>query len=292
MNKLALLNILYLEITDFSNWCGNDSCSNWLHNNYPDFKQNSRSLGSRTAQNGYNKIIFPTPVRAKKGQILMIHISVADMLAIDSSEDIIQSDYFVSESKIKKLNGNSNWRFFVNALIDTKYYKKIIQVSRAFPTLTNQSFGIYSITARFENSTITRTRFFNVTNKEYTYFVCQYPFIMYNRTVNCTLNALLSHNYYQADVFYGQDGHQILNASKSKFLLLKDKMKNLFVSILSESLWTHSLKIRKYLTSLNRAMAILFQHNKFLISTMKKTFNIIRFLLSTKYYWKLVEVRN
>ncbi|RNA28270.1 hypothetical protein BpHYR1_024684 [Brachionus plicatilis] len=29
-------------------------------------------------------------------------------------------------------------------------------------------------------------------------------------------------------------------------------------------------------------MEILFQHNQFLISTMKKTFNTIRFLLSTK----------
>ncbi|RNA40412.1 hypothetical protein BpHYR1_009828, partial [Brachionus plicatilis] len=28
-------------------------------------------------------------------------------------------------------------------------------------------------------------------------------------------------------------------------------------------------------------------HNQFLISTMKKTFNTIRFLLSTKNYWKL-----
>lgn len=94
----------------------------------------------------------------------MIHLNVEGMLAVDSTNDFIQSDYFTDLSQISKLTSNtSNWRFFVNALIDTKYYKKVLKLSRSYPILANRTFGIYKFKTNFENSAISKIRSYKIT---------------------------------------------------------------------------------------------------------------------------------
>lgn len=96
--------------------------------------------------------------------MLLIQTTVSNQLEIDISDDSIISDYFVNGTNILKLNSYSNWRFYINALIDTKYYKRFLNVTRTHVIPSTSSYGIFSMTAKFHASNQSLTRSYNVTN--------------------------------------------------------------------------------------------------------------------------------
>lgn len=98
--------------------------------------------------------------------MLLIQTTVSNQLDIDITDNSIISDYFVNGSTISKINSTSNWRFYVNALINTKYYKKFLNVSKTHSVLSNGIFGVYNLTAQFLRSNISVSRSYNVTNSK------------------------------------------------------------------------------------------------------------------------------
>lgn len=106
--------------------------------------------------------MLSTPVRVLKGHFLNIYTTIANVLAIDKTDDSIIQDYQLDTTFYKSLRKYA--RIYANALIDTKYYVTFINVSRTYPTLTNDTFGVYSLNAKFLNSNVSLNRSFNVTN--------------------------------------------------------------------------------------------------------------------------------
>ena len=101
---------------------------------------------------------------------MLIQTTVSNQLEIDITDNSIISDYFVNGSTISKINPTSNSRFFVNVLINTKYYKKYINVSKTHSVLSNGNYGVYNLTASFVNSSVSITRNYNVTKSNIFFF--------------------------------------------------------------------------------------------------------------------------
>lgn len=97
----------------------------------------------------------------------MLYTYTANLFAVDTTDDSIISDYYYSGTEGAKINLTTNWRFYINALIDTKYYKKFINISKTHSALKSGTFGVYNLTASFENSSVSITRSYNVTTSNF-----------------------------------------------------------------------------------------------------------------------------
>lgn len=148
-----------------SRFCGEtDTCSNWLRKSYPNYFYFTYTYGRYFyLVKGYNKIILPSIVQGKKGQMLRIFTTIPNLLAIDTSNDpsLFDSDYHIYNYKMTKLNSDSKWRFYANVLIEGIYYKSVENISLYFTDTENVMDGL---TSKFVNSNISLTRKFNVSS--------------------------------------------------------------------------------------------------------------------------------
>lgn len=124
-----------------------DSCSNYLSKNevLPSYKIAYSAWYSLTI--GYNKIIFTTPLKVKKGSIISLLFGSFGRIGVESTGNSPYSDYLLSGSALIKLSYSENRRFLINALIDRKYYENIVPVKI---TLTGD--GALNIIANFSLS--------------------------------------------------------------------------------------------------------------------------------------------
>lgn len=67
-------------------------------------------------------------------------------------------------STLVNLDVTSNWRFYINTLVDTNFYLKRASIIRTYPVLKNKNYGIYSLNAKFRSMNDTLVRNYNVTD--------------------------------------------------------------------------------------------------------------------------------
>lgn len=153
----------------FGPYCGiDDTCSNWIYNSEPYFAYTSTPYSlSKTLVRSYNRIDLTEPAEVKKGQIVFIYTDVPNLLAIDAFDNSLISDYLTYAGVSTKLKYTQNWRFYLNVLIKDYFYLNYLNISRTYPNLRNQVYGVYNITTQFVNSNVKLNRYFNVTNGKY-----------------------------------------------------------------------------------------------------------------------------
>lgn len=96
-----------------------------------------------------------------KGSIMRIN-HPSGLLAVDTNNEFLISDYFIDSAKISKLNIKSNWRFYANFLINSIYSLNYIDYSFRFDELEN--FANYNVVTRLEESKKSLNRSYHVTN--------------------------------------------------------------------------------------------------------------------------------
>ncbi|CAF1074664.1 unnamed protein product, partial [Brachionus calyciflorus] len=169
------------------NYCGNDSCSSAIFESSPSYVQTSEGTYiTETLVQGYNRILY-SPRSIKKGDILMI-IDSNKILAVNDTNDFtIMGDYYINGAISRKLN--KNWRFYVNLLIDVKFFISYFPISKRYTTLKNGTFGVYTIRARFSNTSLQLKRRFNITEYRSIDMFCSDTNKTINNTVNCAIIA-------------------------------------------------------------------------------------------------------
>lgn len=84
-------------------------------------------------------------------------------IAIDTTNDYLNSDYLVSSQAIK-INNKYNWRFYTNALIKNYYYVNYFYFNQSFEPKNSDNVNTYDVAATFIDSNTTVTKSINVTN--------------------------------------------------------------------------------------------------------------------------------
>lgn len=95
--------------------------------------------------------------------MLLIYTLYPNLLAIDTSDESLISDYKIVAPKFIKLNLNKNWRFMVNILVNTKFSLNFFSYSRRIASLRNDTFEVNSLSASFLSSSVSLTRYYNIT---------------------------------------------------------------------------------------------------------------------------------
>ncbi|CAF1062329.1 unnamed protein product, partial [Brachionus calyciflorus] len=177
-----------LKFVRFNN-CGNDSCSNAIFESSPSYVQaREGSLITETLVKGYNRILY-SPRSIKKGDILMI-IDSNNILAVNDTNDFtIMGDFYINGTISKKLNRSENWRFYVNLLIDTKFFISCFSVGKSYFNIKNENFGVYSIEASFLNTSVQLEREFTITKYRTIDMFCSDTNRTINNTINCAIIA-------------------------------------------------------------------------------------------------------
>ncbi|CAF1117903.1 unnamed protein product, partial [Brachionus calyciflorus] len=186
-------------------FCGKqDSCAQWIQSSYPNIKfTKSNCTVEVKIQKGYNKIINTEHCWIKKGQMILLNLSKPRMIAINTTEGEVFSDLVISGNLNAsiKINPYSNWRFFINALIDKNYHKTVLKIIRDYDILTNVLDGEYYMSTKYSNSSKSLARFYKVTCYENLNIFCFYPDKMFDQTLLCTLFGFFQSNY-TTGIFY------------------------------------------------------------------------------------------
>ncbi|CAF0983692.1 unnamed protein product, partial [Brachionus calyciflorus] len=95
-----------------------------------------------------------------------------NLLAVDTSNDLLYSDYYLNNSKLYKLHVIYNWRFYLNCLVDQKYYLSYLDFSKVFNLDGNLDVKEYFINARFTQSNESLNRSFIISNLKHEKFEC------------------------------------------------------------------------------------------------------------------------
>lgn len=99
--------------------------------------------------------MFP---QIKKGSILrIVHDNI---LAIEKQESIL-SDYLLTEN-LSKLNISSNRRFYINVLVDTKYWLQIQDIEISISQKLNNTLNIFNFTTAFSDNGYSLNKFFKI----------------------------------------------------------------------------------------------------------------------------------
>lgn len=139
--------LFFPKIVSFST-CGiYKSCSKYFETNptYTNFK----SLGtwSYTLTVGYNKLKIDSSKSFPIGSIVVA--TAGQLIAVDTSENCLYSDYIVSGTNLVQLNKTRKWRFYLNVLIDVGYYESVINIDKTYSVL-----GSYNLTAGINGSDV------------------------------------------------------------------------------------------------------------------------------------------
>ncbi|CAF1097812.1 unnamed protein product, partial [Brachionus calyciflorus] len=110
----------------------------------------------------------------------MINTSNTSLLSIDKQQnDILYPDFYFQDNKLFELS----WRIHFKCLIDQKFYINIYEYTKVF--VHNQQQKLFSLTARFLNSSFDLNRSFIISNYKNNDFNC----INSNKTVNNSLDC-------------------------------------------------------------------------------------------------------
>lgn len=123
---------------------------------------------------GYNRIILDERVEVKKGQMICVDAGISELIAIDYSDISIISDYYIGTGKSYRMKKAGNTRFYINVLTEDKFYLSYINITRFYSSLKSQTFGVYSLSANFSNSSVSLRRYYNVTNGKYKKFIYEF----------------------------------------------------------------------------------------------------------------------
>ena len=121
---------------------------------------------------GYNKLAIN--YACKKGYLFSLFYSGSGRVALNA--DIQTNKFSYSDmywvwmtNQTYRFNLTENWRFYINALIDTSYYMNSITLKSTYPAGLNSIKG--NASAIFLNTGSTFTRNFSVTNSLYFLFI-------------------------------------------------------------------------------------------------------------------------
>lgn len=152
---------------------------------------------------GHNKIVLNNSISINKGDMALVYIGIANLLIIDTQDELLYPDYFISSSKLTKLHPLYNWRFYFNCLIEQKYYLSYFDYSMMFYLDEQIHYEIFNFTVNFNNSNYQLNRYFNVTNNHFGDVRCFNSHKTINNTLECEL-LLLSQNFaHQFKVEFG-----------------------------------------------------------------------------------------
>lgn len=152
-------------------FCGsNESCSNWISRNSPNFRFTSRqSLGSGTFPQGFNRYQFSQRILVTRGCLIGI-THYQNTLAVETNDPLTISDYFIRGSTSFKINATQNWRFYLRAIQNTSYNSIRVPRSLTASDISTNSFQINNINASLLISSTSVSRDYNITN-------CKFIFI-------------------------------------------------------------------------------------------------------------------
>ncbi|RNA44723.1 Location of vulva defective 1 [Brachionus plicatilis] len=173
---------IYIDTYDT---CGETiSCLKWISESGSSYTYSSRvNVQNFITSFGYNRHILSTERKVNKGQMVVIWVDFP--IAIDTTNDYLNSDYLVSSQAIK-INNKYNWRFYINALIKNYYYVNYFYFNQSFEPKNSDNVNTYDVAATFIDSNITVTKSINVTNVKKINFDCPNS----NRTSKNTLNCV------------------------------------------------------------------------------------------------------
>jgi hypothetical protein len=99
---------------------------------------------------GYNKIELSTPVKVKKGNMILLNNVkyLYGLISVDTTGDATYSDYYrvPYSNTLLKLNNAKNYRIFFQANIDDVYYLSRFKAIQAY-----ENFGSYTFKVNFNN---------------------------------------------------------------------------------------------------------------------------------------------
>ncbi|CAF1110527.1 unnamed protein product, partial [Brachionus calyciflorus] len=164
--------LIIISLISFNFEIQNDTTAYLLINspNVPSYNETHKF--SYILSQGYNKISLDYSINIKKGQMVMIWTNMPNLLAVDITNDLLYSDYYLNNSKLYKLHVVNNWRFYLNCLIDQKYYLSYMDFSKVFDLDWNLEVKEYFINVRFNQSTESINRSFYLSNLKYGEFEC------------------------------------------------------------------------------------------------------------------------
>lgn len=140
--------------------CGvNVSCASYISNkNNPTFDNVETIYTTRQyVYNGYNTIELYNGIRVPKGSMLLLKIDSysPSSIKIDTSGTVTYSDFYFSSSspskKLYKLNYFKNYRLYINALIDSKYFETNLPIVRSYESLGSYSLSTSLLTTEVAN---------------------------------------------------------------------------------------------------------------------------------------------
>lgn len=110
---------------------------------------------------GYNKVFYQEKCRVLKGSMVMVSFSEPGLLALDKNNNTLISDLKINKTAKAaiKLDQLLKWKFYLNALIDRKYYKKTYDFNGS---LIGKN--VSNLSTKFLNSVVSLTKKYSITS--------------------------------------------------------------------------------------------------------------------------------
>ena len=119
------------------------------------------SFDYQIVSNGRITIDLPQPLTVERGQFIML-IQNTGKVAIDKNGNATYSDLTWNTPLWRKLNPNSNLRFYLNAITKFSSYQTALTLSHSY-----KSIGLYELSIFFTSSNQTYNQIVNVTDCMY-----------------------------------------------------------------------------------------------------------------------------
>jgi hypothetical protein len=84
-------------------------------------------------------------------------------VAIETSEQTIFSDYYISSGRLYRLSNVKNYKVYFKPIIDQVYYTKVFEINETYDSL-----GLYKISASYLSTNIYVENVINIKNGKIT----------------------------------------------------------------------------------------------------------------------------
>lgn len=93
-----------------------------------------------------------------------------NLIALDTNNNNLHSDFLISSNSLRKLNLEKNVRFYFNALIDTPFVKHVLDFHKRY--LINGEYEKINLTVQFTDSNFEFIKYIEINNcKRFSLFI-------------------------------------------------------------------------------------------------------------------------
>lgn len=106
---------------------------------------------------GYNRLLIASPVVIYRGSFTYL-TQITGQVAVDTTGNASYSDLALINGAYLKLNDFSNWRLYMNALVNMSVYQSVFSVNHGYLNV-----GLYNLQISFASSNEVYQYLINVT---------------------------------------------------------------------------------------------------------------------------------